>query len=100
MEIPVCPGCSGSSWESVEDYSGGSRRYELRADGWRLVDDWLDLRQTDYSCVDCGYDPSDGDDDELLELLNDIDTAPTAEVESRPLAGDLSLQLWQDGRAA
>jgi len=99
MEIPVCPNCGGSSWESVEDYSGGSKRYELRADGWRLVDDWLKLRQTDYRCRDCGYDPSDGEDDELWGVLNDIDTAPAAE-ESRPLADDLSLQLWQDRTAA
>jgi hypothetical protein len=79
MEIPVCPGCDGSSWESVEDYGSGSKRYELRAYGWTLVDDWLELRQTDYCCRDCGYDPSDGeDDDELWGVLNRIDTAPTA----------------------
>jgi len=83
MEIPVCPGCDGSSWDSVEDYGSGSKRYELGAHGWTLVDDWLELRQTNYCCRDCGYDPSDGeDDDELWKVLNDIDTAPTADVES------------------
>lgn len=97
MEIPVCPGCGNSSWESVEEYSGGSKRYELRANGWTLVDDWLDLNETDYSCRDCGYDPSDGeDDDELLALLNDIDTAPAVKVESDRAADNLS--LWPCGR--
>ena len=46
MEIPVCPGCGGRLWESVEDYGGGSKRYELRAPGWTLVNDHLELRQT------------------------------------------------------
>jgi hypothetical protein len=79
MEIPVCPDCGGSSWELNEDYGGGSKRYELRGNGWMLVDDWLELNQSDYGCRDCGYDPSDGDDDDrLLELLNEIETAPTA----------------------
>jgi hypothetical protein len=99
MEIPVCPGCGGSSWESVEDYGSGSKRYELRAHGWTLVDECLELRQTDFCCRDCGYDPSDGD-DELLEVLNDIDTAATVEGEPRPLADDLSLHLWHDRTAA
>jgi hypothetical protein len=76
MEIPVCPDCGGRSWESVEDYSGGSKRYELRADGWTLVDNWLELNQSDYGCRDCGYDPSDDEEDKLLEVLGDIDTAP------------------------
>jgi hypothetical protein len=101
MEIPVCPGCGGSSWESVEDHGGGSKRYELRAHGWTLVNDWLDLHQTDYRCCDCGYDPTEGEGDgELWDLLNDIDTAPTAETESRPLAEGLSLPLWEGDRTA
>ncbi len=101
MEIPVCPDCGGTSWESVEDYGGGSKRYELRAHGWALVGDWLDLRETDYRCRDCGYDPADGEgNDELWDLLNDIDTAPTAEAESGRPAQGLSLKLWQDRPAA
>lgn len=100
MEIPVCLGCGGSSWELVEDYGGGSKRYELRADGWALVDDWLDLRETDYRCRDCGYDPLDGEnDDSLWGLLNDIDTALTAERESDRPTEDLSLRLWHDPAA-
>ena len=56
--------------------------------------------QTDYCCGDCGYDPSDGeDDDELWGVLNDIATVPAA-AESRPLAEDALLQLWQDRTAA
>jgi hypothetical protein len=101
MKIPVCPGCGGSSWASVEDYSGGSKRFELRADGWRLVDDSLELRQTDFSCIDCGYDPSDGEDgEELWDVLNRIDTAPAAEEESGSLADDPSSRPWPDHRAA
>ena len=100
MEIPVCPGCGGSSWESVEDYRGGSKRYELRADGWTLVDDWLELNQSDYGCRDCGYDPSDEEDHVLLELLSEIDTAPEAETESGRPAEGLSLQLWHNCPAA
>lgn len=65
MEIPVCPGCGGSVWESVENYGGGSKRYELGAHGWTLVDDCLELHQTEYLCGDCGY-PSDGDGDDEL----------------------------------
>jgi hypothetical protein len=101
MEIPVCPGCGGSSWESVEDYSGGSKGYELCAAGWRLVNDRLELRQTDYSCLDCGYDPSDHEDgDELLEMLNDIDITPTPEAEYGGPSGELQLRLWQGRTAA
>lgn len=96
MMIPECPSCGGSSWESIEDYGGGSKRYELRAHGWTLVDDWLDLSQTDYRCLGCGFDPSDDEDnDALWEVLNDIHTARAAE-ESRPLAMAASLQLWPD----
>jgi hypothetical protein len=36
----------------------------------------------------------------VWEVLNEIDNAPAAEEESRPLADDLSLQLWQDRTAA
>ena len=75
MEIPVCPGCGGSSWELVEDYSGGSKRYELRAEGWTLVGDWLELNQSDYSCCGCGYRPDGDGDDDLWEVLRDIETA-------------------------
>jgi hypothetical protein len=100
MEIPVCPGCGGSQWELVEDLAGGSKRYELRAAGWTLVDDWLELNQTDYRCRDCGYDPSDDEDEELWELLGDIDTASTAETGSDRPVGDPSMQLWQDRPAA
>lgn len=101
MEIPMCPGCGGSSWELVEDYGGGSKRYELRADGWTLVDDWMDLSQSDYGCGDCGYDPADdADNEDLLELLSDIDTGHAAETEAGRPAEDLSLQLWQDRPAA
>jgi hypothetical protein len=100
MEIPVCPGCGGSHWASVEDYGGGSKRYELRPHGWTLVDDGLKLRQTDYCCVGCGYDPLNGDHDELWDLLNDIDTAVAAGTESDPSGDDLSMRLWQDRTAA
>ncbi len=76
MEIPLCPGCGGRSWELIEEYNGGSKRYELRPEGWTLVDDWLELNQSDYGCRDCDYDPSDGeDDDALFRVLNDIETA-------------------------
>lgn len=76
MEIPVCPICDGSKWSCVEEYAGGSRDYELRSGGWTLVDSSLELEETDYCCADCGYDPSDDEDDSLLELLGDIETAP------------------------
>jgi len=50
MEIPVCPTCGGSAWSSVEEYAGGSRDYELRANGWTLVDSSLELLETNYCC--------------------------------------------------
>jgi hypothetical protein len=94
MQIPVCPTCGGSKWESVEEYAGGSRHYELRPDGWTLVNSFVELLETNYCCRDCDYDPSeDEDNDELLELLNDIDTAPTDDIESDRPAEDISAIL-------
>ena len=99
MEIPVCPTCGGSNWSSVEEYAGGSRDYELRADGWTLVDSSLELLETDYYCRDCGCDPSsDEDDDRLLELLADINTAPTDDIAADRPREDLSLRLWEGDR--
>ena len=99
MEIPVCPTCGGSAWSSVEEYAGGSRDYELRANGWTLVDSSLKLLETNYCCGDCGYDPSsDEGDGELLELLDDIDTAHTDDIAADRPGEDVSLRLWEGDR--
>ena len=79
MEIPVCPICEGSKFMR----QGVRRRFahdELRSGGWTLVDSSLELEETDYSCANCGYDPSDDEDDSLLELLGDFDTAPADDI--------------------
>jgi hypothetical protein len=99
MEFPVCPGCGSSRWESVENYGGGSKRYELRAAGWLLVDDWLDLLETDYLCRDCGYDPAADGEDDLWEVLNDIETAHV-DVPDPTRVGVQALTLWGDDRSA
>jgi hypothetical protein len=99
MEVPVCPGCGRSRWESVAEYTGGSKRYELRAAGWMLIDDWLELDATDYRCRECGYDPAGVGDDELWEVLNDIDTAPS-DAHKAKTAEDVPLTLWEDDRTA
>lgn len=96
MKIPTCPTCGGSCWESVEEYAGGSRDYELLEDGWTLVDSFLELLQTDYACGDCGYDPSGEENDELLELLANIDTAQMPDMEPDRPAKDLSLGLREN----
>lgn len=76
MEIPVCPACGGSAWSSTEQLSGGERFYELRAEGWVLVDESLEMLESDYCCRDCGHDPVEDDDDcALWDLLSAIDTA-------------------------
>lgn len=86
MEFPVCLGCGSSRWESVENYGGGSKRYELRAAGWLLVDDWLDLLETDYLCRDCGY---------LARLgIPKLDVEP----EGRVLSTDERLALFAGAR--
>ena len=96
MEIPACPICDGSNWSSAEEYAGGSRDYELRADGWTLVDSSLELVETDYCCRDRSYYPSrDEDDDELLcDLLADIETAGTHDFGSDRPAEDIPLTPW------
>jgi hypothetical protein len=99
MEIPVCPGCDGSHWESIEEYDGGSRQYALRAEGWTLVEDWLELNQTNYRCRDCGYDPDD-EDDELWAALNEIDTAPAADTAPARSALGEQAMLWEQGPSA
>jgi hypothetical protein len=75
VEIPVCPGCGCSGWESVERYVGGEKLYQLGADGWALVDDSLELDETDYYCRDCGYDPGGEGNHDLVNVLNEIETA-------------------------
>lgn len=50
------------------------KRNELRADGWTLVDNRLELAETSYRCSDCSYDPADGEDDD--ELLDVCQSAP------------------------
>jgi len=56
----------------------------------------LDLLETNYSCDDCGHHPSEGnDDDELLELLADIDTASRDDIAADRPREDVSLRLWE-----
>lgn len=96
--LPVCPGCGGTAWSSIEELTGGSRSYALRADGWTLVDSSFELLETNYSCDDCGYDPSDeNDDDGLLEMLADVDTAPAADMAAGRPSEDVSPSLWEPG---
>ena len=95
LEIPVCPGCGGTAWLSIEELAGGSRSYALRADGWTLVHSFSELLETNFSCDDCGYDPSDADDDDdLLEVLAAIDTAPSEDLAAGQRRADVSLGLW------
>lgn len=99
MGVPVCPGCDSRHWESVENYAGGSKRYELRAAGWMLVDDWLELDATEYRCRDCGYDPAGEGQDDLWDVLNDIETA-LSDVQQTLTAECVPLTLWEDVRTA
>jgi hypothetical protein len=96
MEIPACPSCGGTAWSCEEELAGGSRKYELRADGWTLVESSLELLQTDYACDDCGRDPADDDaGDDLLELLADIDTAPSDDIAADRRREDVTPGLWE-----